>query len=187
MGACACNGCRTGGPCSRYTSPARAGAAAARLGKLWDRARDMYSRLGLRPYAVAIVRVRSIGARRRGDGPPEVVAEWPILPTPKLGDLSGLTQILNPDQLRELGTVQLSGISHEYTEDMLLGRGPQGLAIPPDEVVFYEVRWLDANGVPTQRRRFVCSSAPSYRPESAEWVVTLTRAPVDRGRDGIPR
>lgn len=154
---------------------------------MWDRARDMKTRAGLRPYSVAIVRVRSAGARRRGDGITDVVHEWPILPTPKMGDLTGLQEVVASDQLREMGTILLSEISLTYSEDVLLGRGPDGSPIPSDEVVFYEVRFLDSQGRETQRRRFVPASAPFARSETAEWVITLARAPIDRDRRGAPR
>jgi hypothetical protein len=146
----------------------------------------MQSRAGLRPYSVTIVRARASGTRR-GDGPTEIVHEWPILPTPKLGDMTGLQEILAPDQLRETGSLQLTEVSLRYSEDMLLGRGPNGDPIPPDEVVFYEIRFLDGAGRVTQRRRFVSSSAPNPDPARAQWTINLTRAPHDRARNGALR
>lgn len=184
MGCGCCNGCRSGGACERFTSPERSARAAGRLGRLWDKARDLKAKAGLRPYSVAIVRARSAAGRRRGDGVFDVVGEWQILPTPKVSGMGALSELLNSDQLREMGTIMLSEISISYTEDMLLGRGPDGVAIGQDETVFYEVRWLAPNGSVTQRRRFVSSSPPDLRAESAEWVITLTRAPHDRERGG---
>lgn len=147
----------------------------------------MEARAGLRPYAVSIIRARASSGARRGDGPTEIVHEFPILPTPKLGDMTGLQEILSPDQLRETGAILLSGISLEYTEDQLLGRGPNGDPIPNGEVVFWEIRFLDRGGNVTQRRRFVASSAPNPDPERAQWTISLTRAPADRRRDGVLR
>lgn len=161
--------------------------AGRRLSKMWDRARDALARAGLRPYSVCIVRVRASGGRARGDGPTDFIAEWPLLPTPKVMDMTGVQQILDADSITELGLITLSGISLQYTEDVLLGRGEQGLPIPPDENVFYEIRSLDINGKPTARRRFVSVSAPTMRSESAEWTINLSRAPQDRGRNGLPR
>lgn len=147
----------------------------------------MYSRAGLRPYTVTIVRARSAGAARRGDGPPEILNEWPILPTPKMGDLTGLQEYVDADQLRELGTIMLTEISLSYTEDMLLGRGPDGTPVPSSEVVFYEVRFLDGSGRVTQRRRFVPASAPNADMTRAQWTLSLARAYGDRDRFGGPR
>ncbi len=173
--------------CHGFTSAAAAGRAGARLSRLWDRARDMEVRAGLRPYTVSIVRARASGMRSRGDGPTDVVAEWKLLPTPKVADLSGIGEILDADQLREQGSVMLSGISRSYSEDMLLGRGPTGAPVPAGETVFFEVRYLDIAGRVTQRMRFVAASRPSANVERAEWTISLQRAPWDRGRDGVLR
>lgn len=158
-----------------------------RLSRMWDRARDMYTRAGLRPYVITIVRVRSAGARRRGDGVPVLVGEWRLLPTPKIGDLSGLQEVLNPDQLREMGQVLLSEISLSYTEDILLGRGDDGTPVPPDETVYYEIQFLDGTGMPRQRRRFTAASPPFANVAQAMWTISLTRAHGDRDRQGVPR
>lgn len=176
----ACTGCGCG--CHRFTPPAAAGAAAARLSAMWDRARDSLSRAGLRPYGVSIVRARAAGMRARGDGPTEIVGQWPILPTPKIGDLTAISQVLDADQLREQGQVLLSEISLSYSEDMLLGRGEDGSPIPPGDAVFYEIRYFDAQGRSTTRMRFVAASRPSANTERGEWTILLVRAPWDRER-----
>jgi hypothetical protein len=147
----------------------------------------MYSRAGLRPYSVTIVRARATGQRQRGDGPTEVVGEWPILPTPLVGDLTSLTELLAADAAREMGSVQLSEISLAYTEDMLMGRGESGAPIPNGEVVFYEVRMLDGTGRDGPRRRFVAASPPNLDTARAMWSVMLMRAPWDRDRHGTLR
>lgn len=173
--------------CHGFTSPAVAGAAGNRLSRMWDRARDMKARAGLRPYRVTIVRARSAGMRARGDGPTEITGEWPILPVPLVGDLTALTEMLSADQLREAGTIVLSEISLAYSEHMLLGRGESGGPIPAGETVFYEICHLDGQGRTTVRRRFVRSSAPYAKHETAEWVVNLMRAPWDRDAHGVLR
>lgn len=184
-----CDPCTAGCACEchGFTSPEMAGRAGLRLSRMWDRARDLKARAGLRPYQVTIVRARAAGMRQRGDGPTEVTGEWPILPVPKVGDLTALSEILSADQLREVGTVVLSEISLQYSEHMLLGRGQDGAPIPNGETVFYEIAYLDGHGRVTVRRRFVRSSAPYARPESAEWVINLTRAPWDRDAAGVLR
>lgn len=187
MSGCGCPECSSGAACERFTPAGRAAWRARRLGRLWDRGRDMVARAGLRPYSVCIVRVRSAGARRRGDGVTDVVQEWPILPVPKIGDLSGLSEVVNADALREVGSVLLSEISLTYTEDTLLGRGPDGSPVPADEAVFYEIRFSGAGGGPAQARRFVPASAPFCDPARGQWSLTLARAPVDRDRQLRPR
>lgn len=177
---CACE-------CHGFTSLEQAGRAGKRLSRIWDRARDLKARAGLRPYRVTIVRARAAGMRQRGDGPTEIVDEWVILPVPKVGDLTALSEVLSPDQLREVGTVVLSEISLAYSENVLLGRGESGDPIPNGETVFYEIAYLDGAGRVTVRRRFVRSSAPYARPETAEWVINLTRAPWDRDAAGVLR
>lgn len=172
--------------CHEFTSDEVAGAAGLRLSSMWDRARDMKARAGLRPYRVTIVRARSAG-RSRGDGPTEIVREWPILPRPVVGDLTAIGEMISPDQLRESGTIVLSEISLAYSEMVLLGRGERGDPIPAGERVFYEVAHLDGLGRVSVRRRFVHSSAPYAKTETAEWIIVLTRAPWDRGADGVLR
>lgn len=147
----------------------------------------METRAGLRPYRVAIVRARATGLRSRGDGPTEVVAEWLLLPTPKVSDLTSLTEVLNPDQLRESGSVLLSGISLAYPESVLLGRGESGSPIPAGEVVFFEIAYLDRAGRVSARRKFVAGSAPNANAARAEWTVSLMRAPWDRDQTGALR
>jgi len=190
----ACGGCaqRCGSGCAcdchLFTSPERAGAAGARLSRLWDRARDLKVRAGLRPYSVTIVRARSAGMRQRGGGPTEIVGEWCILPVPKVSDLTALTEIVAPDQLREVGSIVLSEISLSYSEMVLLGRGEAGEPIARGETVYYEIAHLDGAGRVTVRRRFLAGSAPYARAETAEWVINLVRAPWDRdAADGTPR
>lgn len=190
MSGCGCaQGCGSGCACDchGFTSPTVAGRAGQRLARIWDRARDLYSRAGLRPYSVAIVRARATGLRARGDGPTDVIGEWILLPNPKIGDLSGLSEILDSDQLREMGSVMLSEVSLSYSENLLACRGEGGGPIPSGETVFYEVRYLDGTGRVTARRRFVPSSPPFADMAQAMWTVNLTRAPWDRDRGGTLR
>lgn len=154
---------------------------------MMDRGRDMKARAGQRPWSVCIVRARSMGGRRRGDGPTEIVKEWPILPAPRVGDTAAIRQLLDPDQVRETGSVTLTEISSTYTEDVLLGRGTEGKPIPRDEWVYYEITWYGPDGKAGQKRRYVPDGSPSYNPERAEWSINLMRAHEDRERDGTPR
>ena len=152
-----------------------------------DKGRDMYARYGLSLYAVRIVRVRSIGGRKRGDGADEVVGAWDILPVPRVADLNTLGVIKSPTQLREAGSVMLSGISGTYTENMLAGRGSDGSAIPLGEAVFWEIEFQDPHGAGSTRRRMIPDSAPNYNAATAEWTVVLRRQYDGRNRDGTAR
>lgn len=170
-----------------FTPPTAAGRAGLRIARLYDRGRDMKTRAGLRPYAVAIVRARAAGMRSRGDGPVETVGEWQMLPTPKVGDLTSLQEVLDADQLREMGSILLSEISLRYTEDQIALRGWDGKPVPAGEVVFYEIRYLDASGKVTSRARFTTASRPFADTERGQWTVSLVRAPWDRDRGGVLR
>ena len=187
--ACCARSCDTGCECSchGFTSPDVAARAGARLSSLWDRARDAMSRAGLRPYTVTIVRARAVGVKARGDGPTEVVGEWALLPTPKISDLTSVSETLDVDQLRESGSIMLSEVSLSYSEAVLMGLGESGKPIPAGETFYYEVRYLDGFGRTTARRRFVPSSAPSSDMARAMWSVNLSRAPWDRDRGGTMR
>jgi hypothetical protein len=187
--ACCARSCDSGCECSchGFTSPDVAARAGARLSRLWDRARDAMSRAGLRPYTVTIVRARSTGIKQRGDGPTEVVGEWVLLPTPRISDLTAIAETLDADQLRESGTIMLSEVSLSYSESVLMGRGESGNAIPPGELFFYEIRYLDVAGRTTMRRRFQTSSAPTADMARAMWTINLARAPWDRDRGGTLR
>lgn len=153
-----------------------------------DRGRDMYTRWGLRLYSVNIVRVVASGGRKRGDGADHVLGSWEILPVPTVADLQTLTQIVSASQIREQGTVIVSGISGAYTEDTLMGRGGDGNPIPAGEAVYYELVFnAPRGGGSNQRRRLTPSSAPSYDAVKAEWSIVLQVSYGGRDRAGIPR
>jgi hypothetical protein len=187
--ACCARSCDSDCECSchGFTSPDIAARAGARLSRLWDRARDAMSRAGLRPYTVTIVRARAVGQKQRGDGPTEIVGEWMLLPTPKISDLTAISETLSPDQLREAGSIMLSEVSLSYSESVLMGLGESGKPIPAGETVFYEIRYLDGSGRTTMRRRFVTASAPAADMAKAMWTINLSRAPFDRDRGGTLR
>ena len=151
-----------------------------------DCARDIPSELGLRPYTVRLVRTRWSGGAR-GLGTEEVLSVLDLLPTPKLVDLSGLQEVLQPVGLDEIGTVQVEQISGRFTEEQLRFLDSDGRDPPAQESVWWEVEFVRPDGKPGERRRFVLVGAPEYLPGNVEWRVRLSKAHEDRGRDGVPR
>lgn len=147
----------------------------------------MYARYGLRLYAVRIVRVRSTGGRKRGDGADDVVGAWDILPVPNVADLTSLTMVVSPTQLREAGSLLLSGISGAYSEHTLAGRGNDGTPIPPSEAVYWEIAFQDPLQRTSMRRRMIPDSAPNYDALQGAWSVILRRQYDGRNHDGTAR
>lgn len=81
----------------------------------------------------------------------------------------------------------LQKISGRYTEETLLGVGPDGGEVAPNETVFYEIEYFRRDGRPSEKRRFVRSSVPNWLAGSVEWNITLVSANENRQRDGSPR
>jgi hypothetical protein len=153
-----------------------------------DRAREIESRLGFRPYTVHVVRVRFAGGRR-GDGPSEVVQDVPILPVPDIFGLDGVTRVVTAAQVLEQGSITVAGISGRYTERHLEGRAEDGSPPSSAERTFWEVTFLigDDTCPAGQRRRFQVVGVPGYNASKGAWSVTLERAQQDRTREGQPR
>ena len=157
---------------------------AQRLIPVADNIRNLFTRFGLRTYKVRIVRVRWSDGRR-GRGVPQVVAEKDILPTPLVQDLSGITEILNPIGLDEVGTITVSEISGRFTDDELRFLAEDGEPPGPDEEVFYEIEFPDPDGNrDSVKRRFLLRGAPYYNAGRFQWQIRLERVNEDRSRDG---
>lgn len=156
---------------------------ARRLVPVADALRDLRTKFGMRPYEVHIIRTAWTGGER-GVGAEHVVLDTVILPTPRIVDLSSLSEIVQPIGLEEIGQVTLDEVSGRYTEDQLLGRHEDGSPLGPDESVFYEVMFPLPSGLPgsVTRRRFYPSGAPHYSSGKFEWVVRLERQRPDAGR-----
>lgn len=156
---------------------------AQRLVRPADRLRNLYTRFGMRPYRVMIIRTRW-SADRRGKGVEELIFQQEILPTPKITDLGTLTEVLNPTGLDEGGTIQVSEISGRFTEDLLIGIDPEGRDPLKTDNVYYEIEFPRLDGKPGTRRRFGIRAAPTYRSDQFQWIVTLEKIDEDRGRQG---
>lgn len=150
-----------------------------------DRIRDLYTKFGMRPYRVWIVRTRFAGPKR-GVGVEQLVQEMEILPTPLVVDMRSLTEMVTPVGVNEQGIVQLQGISGRYTEEILLGVGPDGTQVAANETVYYEIEFFRPDGRPGERRRFVRDSVPQYNSGQFQWLITLVSVLENRNRDRSP-
>lgn len=101
-------------------------------------------------------------------------------------DMRSLSEIVTPVGVNEQGTVQLQYISGRYTEEQLLGFGPDGTGVASNETVYYEIEFFRADGAPAQRRRFRIDSAPTYNATQFQWLITLGQANENRNRDRTP-
>lgn len=148
--------------------------------------RNLLTVFGLRPYVVRLVRTRwSQG--ERGWGTEEVVEAIDLLPTPKvesLDTLDNVTQVVGSD---EYGSLRVSQINGELTEDQICGRGPQGEPIPESDNFYWEIEFPNPSGMfPGERRRFELSGTPTFEAGKLQWVVQLVRAGENRTREGTP-
>lgn len=142
--------------------------------------------------------------RTIGAGRPYLIAELELLPTPRVGPLGGVRQNLEVVGLTEAGGLTIDQISPSYSEDILLGLLPELVdpALPAQlqkgVQFFYEVREArPANhqnpgtagaGVricrPPPRRKFVVDGTPYRVADAFQWIVDLSRADGERGRNG---
>ena len=153
---------------------------------LADDLRDMFTQFGLRAYVVRRIRVRWPGGKR-GLGDPVVIFSDPILPTPRVTSLDGLTELLHPIGLDEHGSFRLSEISGTYTEDDLRGLDQQGNGPAADESFFYEIEFSRPDGLAGEKRRFFPSGPATYNAGKLQWTLLLERQHEDRARDGSVR
>lgn len=148
-----------------------------------DALRDQLTKVGLRQYKVAVVRVRWTGGAR-GDGVPEAVSYTHLLPTPKVLDLASLEEVLHPTGMQETGGIRVEQISGSYTEEQLRGLDQDGNQLDPSEEVFYEIEFLRGDNLPSLKRRFILQDAPQYFAGKLQWQMNLSRQAGDRDRQG---
>lgn len=157
-----------------------------RLIPVVDKARDLATRLGVRPYAVRLVSTRWSGGYR-GQGVEVLEAAVDILPTPRLVAIDALTRSPSKIGLLEAGIIELQSISGDYTEDQLTGLTDGGQADDPAVQVWWEIEFIRADGGPSLRRRFTPSSAPYYDAAALGWRVQLQFAHEARDGQGALR
>lgn len=157
---------------------------AQRLIPVADRVRDLFTRFGMRPYKIRIVRVRwSDGSR--GVGTPIVENTLDLLPTPLVQDLTTLTEIVQPVGLDEVGSILVSEISGRFTDNDLRFLSADGSPPDPDVEVYYEIEFPKLDGT-SDKRRFFLRSAPHYAAGRFMWQLRLEKAHEDRARNGDP-
>lgn len=138
-----------------------------------DEIRAIHTDLGTRPYRVWLVWTRWSGGRR-GDGVETVTSETEILPTPRIGELSGLAQLVKAIGRDEDGSVTLSEITLTLSEEDLLPR-----EIGDAQSFYYEIR--EGEG---RRRRYFPSSVPEKQASRVGWMVRLALQEGARTDDG---
>lgn len=167
-----------------------AGSLAARMAKRVDRARQIEVRLGLRPYNVFLVWTKW-NADERGEGRETIICRTPLLPTPIVEGLDGVSSQAYSGGKLPVGSVRVRNVSATYSQDVLEGKViPElGDSIPEPYDFFYEIvedgRHARA-GIAPERQRFNLSATPALDAGEAEWVLSLERASRDMNRDGSP-
>jgi hypothetical protein len=161
------------------------GSLARKFVPLADSLRDLFTKFGLRPYTVKMVRVAWSGIER-GVGMPQVESETLIEPTPKITDFTALQEVLQPVGLDEIGGILVSEISGRYTEDELRGLKPGETEIPPNVEFFYEIEYPRADNGPVTKRRFFPRSAPAYESGALQWSLRLEKTAENRALNGDP-
>jgi hypothetical protein len=194
----------------RPLSPTQARASLAqRLGRVADRARQVATRLGGRPYRCWLTWTKWTGDER-GQGNEINLARAEILPTPLVKSLDSVSFSIFHAGVVPAGSFKVEEISvASFSEDNL-----RGLAIPrvpwlevccpgpvpsvadlattaeatvqqPFDFFWEVVEDGRTNPVP-ERKRFRLLSNPTLRAEDAMWTVLLERESPDRlrGRKG---
>lgn len=149
-----------------------------------DKLRDLNTKLGARPYQVALVHTRWTGGSR-GEGAEEVLKRELILPTPDVPNIDAIARELQSVGQNEGGTVRVLEISPAYSEECLTGLGSLGEPVPDDQNFYWEITLLRNQRAPLHRR-FVLRSPPKLDATNMQWVVSLLRADEDRARNGDP-
>jgi len=174
----------------RFDDPTRMdlkGTLGQKLIPVVDNVRNLFTKFGLRPYKIRIVRVKWSGGRR-GRGVPHIARQEDLLPTPLVDDLNALTEVLEPIGMDETGTIVVSEISGRFTDDQLRYLDDDGEQPGPDEEIFYEIEYPQPDGSGGDvMRRFTLRGAPHYDANRFQWSVRLERAQEDRTRQGDPR
>lgn len=173
-----------------------------------DRLRQMQTRFGMRPKRVFLTWTFWSG-QERGEGDETIYAQVEILPTPVVGDITGILRNPRSGGYYEEGSVRVTEISTAtYNEDMLRGIlipdmpmagcpgtctpvAPRGLPLRTDGVelgsqpkidFFYQVVEDGRGGNVPERRRYRPASLPWRDAENFQFVILLERADEEMSR-----
>jgi hypothetical protein len=149
-----------------------------------DSIRNLYTKFALRPYKVSIIKVRW-SSGERGIGTPLIEKQIVILPTPRVLDLSTMTEIVNPVGLDEIGMIGVTEITGKLSDDELRFLDKDGAGPGLDEEVYYEIEFPKPDGT-SAKRRFFLRSAPHYFADKFYWMIRLERSHEERDRNGDP-
>ncbi len=174
---------------ARRTLLARLAGTPERPGVI-DKARQIATNLGARPYRVFLVWTRWTG-ERRGEGQEGELARFELLPTPKVEDMTSVA--MNPYSAGKIpvGAVRVSEVSAgRHSEDVL-----RGLVIPPlyepradEDDFFYEVMEDGRNtNAPVERKRFRLMAGPHLSSCCTQYSFVLDRSAKDETRAGVPQ
>jgi len=206
-------GCVPGAAPRLLTATEARNTLVARLGPTVNRLRQRLTNFGLRPQQVFLVWTRWTGPER-GDGREVILKRVPILPLPKVEDLTGISLQFFSGGTLPVGSVRVTAIPPTMSQDMLngllvpddptasfasqaAGKGPvnpAALSQSAGEVVQpYEFFWeivddgRSNEGRPPVRQRFRPLSKAFRRAEEFDWAIVLERVSDDMKRDGQPR
>ncbi len=156
-----------------------------------DQMRALQSSLGFRPYKVFLLKGYWTGDRR-GFGELIVSSRCELTPTPRVRDLSTLSQNIKSTGRVEDGDVYVDEISARYSEAELMGK-TLDLAAPDQPrtarnlVEFWWEVEEAREGCPEPAiRSFTARSAPSLKRDEFMWTVTLAKREYDRGGRNDP-
>ncbi len=182
---------------AKRTLLARLSGTQQRVGVI-DRARQIETRLGMRPNRVFLTWATWSGAER-GEGEQAILQRIEILPTPRVSDLSSVA--LNPYSAGKLpvGSVRIEQISAgRYREDYLLGKlvpsdplfGQTGRALDVAKEDFWFEVQEDGRNIPqgeqASRKRFRIFAGPFLSPCCTQYTVIVERSSEDMQRNGQP-
>jgi hypothetical protein len=160
----------------------------ARMARVKDRASQIEVRLGMRPYEVHLVWTKWTGDER-GDGVQRIVCRMPLLPVPKVEDMSISRNPFAAGRY-PVGSVRVSSISTTYTRELLEGRvlpEKRELEVPEPYDFFWEIVEDGRHGTCPLRRRFQPTAEPSLDAENQQWIVVLEKQSGDMERNGQPQ
>lgn len=157
-----------------------------RLTRTVDRARQIATKLGARPFRVFLVWTTWTG-RETGVGIEKETCRIEILPTPLVVSLDSVTfSIFHAGTVKE-GSVRLEEVSNSFTYDLLTGHVVDGEhvdQIPLNMDFFYEII-SDGRGDPEPvRQKYRILAQPFRRAEKVDFTVMLERRGQDNERDG---